>query len=120
MKKIISLLLAFACIFSLCACGSKEEPAATQSAPSNMTSALPGSNLQTDSSSETDDSTFKLAESFVEKSVDELISAIGEPISREYSSSCLGDGEDGNLEYDGFFVYTYKEGEVETVKQVYR
>lgn len=39
--------------------------------------------------------------------VEELYEAIGEPISAEYSASCLvADGEDGVLEYDGFKVST--------------
>jgi len=30
----------------------------------------------------------------------------------------MGDGEDGNLYYDGFIVYTYREGDLETVYYV--
>ena len=33
---------------------------------------------------------------------------IGKPNNESYASSCLGDGEDGELSYDGFTVYTYR------------
>lgn len=60
----------------------------------------------------------ELAESCVDKSVEELYELIGEPESSDYAKSCLGPGEDGNLYYDGFIVYTYREGDVETVHYV--
>ena len=37
-----------------------------------------------------------------------LTDAIGKPNNESYASSCLGDGEDGELSYDGFTVYTYR------------
>ena len=49
---------------------------------------------------------------------DKLIDALGEPLERNYAPSCLGDGEDGELVYEGFTVYTYREGTRETVKDV--
>lgn len=58
------------------------------------------------------------AESFIGAALDELIAAIGEPESSDYAPSCLGDGEDGNLYYDGFVVYTYRENGTETVEYV--
>ena len=33
-------------------------------------------------------------------------------------TSCLGCGEDGELVYNGFTVYTYKEGDSEVVQNV--
>lgn len=60
----------------------------------------------------------ELAMTFIDKSVEELIAAIGEPSGSDYAPSCLGDGEDGELFYDGFSVYTYREGDVETVQDV--
>lgn len=60
-----------------------------------------------------------LAISCIDQSVDVLIDLIGEPASSDYAPSCLGEGgEDGNLYYDGFTVYTYREGETETVRDV--
>lgn len=58
------------------------------------------------------------AEGFIGASLDELIAAIGEPQSSDYAPSCLGPGEDGNLYYDGFIVYTYREDGTETVEYV--
>ena len=40
------------------------------------------------------------------------------PESSDYAPSCLGEGEDGNLYYDGFVVYTYRENGTETVEYV--
>lgn len=59
-----------------------------------------------------------VAEQFLEKDVSGLIEAIGEPSATDYASSCLGPGEDGELVYGGFTVYTYKEGNSEIVKEV--
>ena len=55
------------------------------------------------------------AQAYIGKSASLLISDIGAPLSTSYSSSCLGDGEDGELKYNGFTVYTYKEGNNENV-----
>ena len=58
------------------------------------------------------------AESFIGAALEELIAVIGEPESSDYAPSCLGEGEDGNLYYDGFVVYTYRENGTETVEYV--
>ena len=50
--------------------------------------------------------------------VSELYAAIGKPISADYAPSCLIDGDDGELVYDGFVVYTEREGDSETVYAV--
>ena len=55
---------------------------------------------------------------FLEKDVEDLIGELGEPLERSYAPSCLGDGEDGILVYEGFTVYTYREGGRETVIDV--
>ena len=60
----------------------------------------------------------ELARSFLEKDAAELIEALGEPLERTYAPSCLGSGQDGELRYEGFTVYTYREGDRETVKDV--
>lgn len=60
-----------------------------------------------------------LAESCIGKDVSELFALIGEPNSADYAPSCLVEGgEDGMLYYDGFVVYTVREGDVETVDYV--
>jgi len=48
----------------------------------------------------------------------DLYKAIGYPESNDYATSCLGPGQDGNLYYDGFTVYTYRENGTETVRHV--
>lgn len=113
MKKILALSYLVICVFIFCACGAQSEVPVPAESPAGITSSLPDSNLVSNNSE-----FFDIASSYIDKSVDELISAIGDPISREYSSSCLGSGEDGNLEYDGFSVYTYKEGDSEVITGV--
>lgn len=58
------------------------------------------------------------AAGYIGQSVSSLISAIGSPGSSSYAPSCMGDGEDGELHYSGFTVYTYREGGSETVQDV--
>ena len=59
-----------------------------------------------------------LAREYLERDAEELIEALGEPLERNYAPSCLGAGEDGELVYEGFTVYTYREGDRETVTDV--
>ena len=62
---------------------------------------------------------FELAKGYVDKPLSELQAEIGEPVSSSYVSSCLiPGGEDGELHYDGFTVYTVKSGDSETVQHV--
>ena len=55
---------------------------------------------------------------FVDSPVSALYAAIGYPSSSDYAPSCIGAGEDGNLYYNGFTVYTYRENGTETVVYV--
>ena len=70
------------------------------------------------SSSEKKAPTKSDAQAFIGKSASSMIAAIGAPASKSYASSCMGDGEDGELHYSGFTVYTYKEGSSEKVTDV--
>lgn len=133
MKKsfwIVSLLLCL--LLCLCACGKTEaapqpEPTPTPTVPV-LESVLPGSTLTTDTPAapeenpiEIDNEKISAAQSCIDKSVDELYAAIGEPpMGSDYAPSCLnpGKGEDGELYYDGFTVATYREGDSETVRDV--
>ena len=54
----------------------------------------------------------------IDKPVSALYDLIGEPGDSDYAPSCFGDGEDGNLYYDGFTVYTYRDNGEETVRDV--
>lgn len=59
------------------------------------------------------------AAAFIGRSVSSLYAAIGMPLSASYAPSCLRDtGEDGELVYNGFTVYTYRDGDTETVQDV--
>ncbi len=55
------------------------------------------------------DSAFAKAQALIDSDVETLYEAIGQPEDSMYASSCLGDGEDGELYYDGFTVYTYRD-----------
>ena len=59
-----------------------------------------------------------IAMGYIGRPVAELISVIGEPGEKDYAKSCMGPGEDGNLYYDGFIVYTYLEDGEETIQDV--
>ena len=132
-------------VLILCGCGNKSEnvPEATPSAVLDTSEAVPEKTEEPEpvvaeapkaepaededeedeeDEDDEDDAPFNemkaLAETFLEKDVSVLIEAIGEPKSSDYAPSCLGPGEDGELNYDGFTVYTYKEGLSETVIEV--
>ena len=49
------------------------------------------------------------AQEMIGEDISSLTAAIGEPDNSSYVSSCLGPGEDGELYYDGFTVYTYRD-----------
>ena len=129
MKKIVVMLLAALLLMNLCACG-KEEPAPT--APDEQISLTPKVEetvptvveTPTETAGETEivETTADLkalAESCIDKNVSELYALIGQPNSSDYAPSCLVQGgEDGMLYYDGFVVYTTREGDVETVYYV--
>ena len=122
-KKVFLMFLVAVMILSLCACGGSEEN------PANMESVLPGaeSDVETDDAAPSSEpieaepeanKDKELAKSMIGEEVSGLIEAIGEPESSSYAGSCLGPGEDGELHYDGFTVYTYKEGDSEIIQNV--
>lgn len=60
------------------------------------------------------------AANLVGRPVSELYAAIGQPVSSDYAPSCLVEGgEDGELTYNGFTVYTVKDASGETVYDVF-
>lgn len=85
MKKTIVILLALTLMLALAACGAGEKKAEDLS-PAEIVAKVQAMQGQ---------------------SVSALIDWLGEPQSRDYSSSCLVDGgQDGQLVYEGFIVYT--------------
>lgn len=118
MKKLTCLLLALTLLLGLAACGEEpaevtEEPAAgsvepvEESAPPAEESVAPAE--ESEAPAEEEPSPLEAAKEFEGAPLEDLIVAIGEPLSSDYAPSCLGEGEDGNLYYDGFTVYTYRD-----------
>ena len=124
MKKIIPVIIAL--MILLCACGSSAETKEGVEV-SGQSSVLPDANLKKDDSQESktdevaeevDPKVLEKARSYVGKQLTELIAEFGQPISAEYASSCLGDGEDGLIIFNGFTVETYREGDSEEIRYV--
>ena len=132
MKKIMIFLLAAVLLLGLCACG-KEEAAPTEpvlnvqpkeeaapaapEAPEAVTETQASAEAAPETAAPAADKK-ALAESCIDKDISELYALIGEPESSDYAPSCMVEGEDGSLYYDGFVVYTTREGDVETVYYV--
>ena len=118
MKKLTCLLLALTLLLGLAACGEEpaevtEEPAAESVEPAAEPSAAPEESEapaeESEAPAEEEPSPLEAAKEFEGAPLEDLIAAIGEPLSSDYAPSCLGEGEDGNLYYDGFTVYTYRD-----------
>ncbi len=122
MKKVSALVLVLALLLSLAACGSSAANTVDEDAPV-LTAELPGASQKAPAAEPTEapqatpapvkDEKSETAETVARvlkmkgQPVKDLIDLLGEPISREYSSSCLIEGgQDGQLIYDGFVVYT--------------
>lgn len=134
MKKLIPFIAIFiltAFVLSACTSGSKTvtatpepvEPAQPTTEPTPEPTPEPTAEPEPEpTAAEPDDTDWEAlrvtAEQYLDKDVSELIAAIGEPAATDYASSCLGPGDDGELIYGGFTVYTYKEGDSEIVKEV--
>ena len=123
MKKAIILLLCAALTLGLAACG--EAAVEDSAAPSTDVSAEPApvesaapSESAPEETPDGEASLLDTAKEYEGRPVEDLIAAIGEPVSSDYAPSCLGEGEDGNLYYDGFTVYTYRDDTGETVSYV--
>lgn len=131
MKKLIVMLLSVLMLLGLCACGSEapeaediqidvkpkveETIAVEETTPATEAEPVVEETVAADPVADLK----ALAESCIDKDVSELYALIGEPESSDYAPSCLVEGgEDGMLYYDGFVVYTTREGDVETVYYV--
>ena len=137
MKKALSILLCLFLLLGLCACGGKKAPEAPVDTPaaaptqestddSNASSdgALDsGADIEVDpepeaTAEEPTPDPVEIVRGLIDQPIEDLYAQIGEPESSDYAPSCMGDGEDGMLFYDGFIVYTYREGDTETVYDV--
>lgn len=112
MKKLMLAILVCALLVSLCACGKAQEETPT------ATTSVTEPTAAEDPTEATQMSPFQIAREYTGRPVSELYEVIGYPDSSDYAPSCMGEGEDGNLYYDGFIVYTYKEGDEESVYYV--
>lgn len=125
MKKLAWILI-FLILFTACAAPaapvvtteapSTEAPAPQTEAPAAPETEAPSEAPATESVS-AEPSVLEIALTFVDKSVDELKAALGEPDDAYYEDSCSGDGDDGFLYYGDVTVFTYREadGSAETV-----
>lgn len=113
------ILAAALLLICLTACGTKEAP---EQAP-----AEPAAEIVTPAVVETPDEPedapvveepvaeepvnpqYEQALSLIDGSVEDLYDTVGFPVDYMYADSCLGEGEDGELYYDGFTVYTYRD-----------
>ena len=131
MKKAFSILLCLLLLLSLCACGGKEEPEAPIATPAaaptedpskeeDQTAAAPADKpaAEDEAPEEPTPDPVEIVKGLIDQPIEDLYAQIGEPESSDYAPSCMGDGEDGMLFYDGFIVYTYREGDTETVYDV--
>ena len=126
MKKGIVILSCLVLTFALCACGGQEKEPTTPptvalaqtEAPQIATEEVAAPETTAPQQTESEQDMVALVREYIDKPIEELYEVIGQPLSSDYASSCIGDGEDGLLIYDGFVVYTYREGDVETVYDV--
>lgn len=137
MKK-LCILLAILLLIGLTACGEKPEPAPEPEPPVAETPAEPEQEPaeeeipveeepaeeetpeeepeeeETPAEAPAEDEKevnplYEQALALIDCSVEELYDTVGMPIDYMYADSCLGEGEDGELYYDGFTVYTYRD-----------
>ena len=118
-RKLILSALCLICALLLIGCGNSapaETPAPSAPAETTVPSAaLPDAGLEPVG----EPTPYEIAQEYIDRPLDELIEAIGEPLSSTYGPSCLIQGaQDGQLQYDGFWIYSLKDGEMETVKDV--
>lgn len=121
--KIVCVLLLAAMLLGLCACGGgsagSPSPAPEASVapaitpvPAPAPTAAPEASAEPEPTAEPEPEPSSdakaAAQALVGADVAELYKAVGYPVSSSYAPSCLGDGEDGELVYDGFTVYTFK------------
>ncbi len=136
MKKFALLLILIIAVLLMAACGSeKHEPTVVVETPAPaVETAMPEKTPEVQAATpepepaETaqpedtgaDEEKYQIALGLVGETVEELYDAIGWPEYSDYGPSCLGEpgSEDGQLDYDGFSVFTLVENGVETIVDV--
>lgn len=114
MKKLIALTLL---ALLLCGCSNAKEAPAPETQETTAETTVETTQATVPVEPEPDAKA--IAASLIDHPVEELYEAIGYPESSDYAPSCLKEnGEDGNLYYDGFIVYTIRQGDSETVYYV--
>lgn len=114
MKRMTALILSLMLLCALCACGGAPAPAQTAEEPAQTAEepAAQPAEPETPEAPEVPDtpdiaSIVEEVRAMQGEPVQALIDRFGEPVTKEYSSSCLVDGgQDGQWTYDGFTVYT--------------
>ena len=134
-KSLIFLVTLLLATVLLTACGSeKHEPTIVVETPAPVAETLkpePSAGVQpeVDTPEESaqpedtglDDEKYQAALGLIGEKVEELYKEIGYPKYQDYGPSCLGDYDsDGQLDYEGFSVFTVVKGEIETVYDVLR
>ncbi len=115
MKKWSILALSAVLLLALCACGKKDVGViGGADGPTALYVSTPGETQELTAAEK-----LEAAKGLIGAEVAELYEAIGEPQETAYVTSCIGDGADGELYYDGFNVYTYRDTDgTETVQDV--
>ena len=120
-NRYIGLVLVFLMVLCLCACGKETDIGSTTTSQIHAEEPVvdgPQEKPEDPAPELTDP--VKIAEDMLGQPVSDLLEKIGEPNYTDYAPSCLGPGEDGELGYDGFTVYTYREGDTECIEEVAR
>lgn len=120
MRKNLCLMLALLALLSLCACGGApaptEPPQPTETVQPTEAPTPTATPEPAQTPAQTKETLFEAAQACIDQPVETLYAAIGQPQSSDYAPSCLEvGGEDGNLYYEGFTVYTLRTAEGETV-----
>lgn len=125
MKKTVWIVMMLIAVLALTACGADPsavpaEPAAeeviAEEAPAEQT---PLELAEPTPQDVVELTPLELAKTFIDGDLALLVEAFGEPVESSYETSCMGDGDDGILTYDGFTVYTYLDTDgTETVLDV--
>lgn len=122
MKKIFTIILAFAMVASLCACG-KTTKTIGGDVNNLTTSKDTGSSAKTQTAKQgaTEDYYFfeyKQTAIYPDQDVKEVVAALGEPSSYFEAPSCAFDGIEKTYTYSGFEISTYIDGDIDRIAAI--